>query len=294
MMLNRIYLHGRCGLLFVLLFTVNQAFCQHKAKPAGKDLSTGSLFIIGGGERSAELISALVKTANLRQQDYIVVLPMATAEPEASFEAIRKQLSADAKNNIYSFNFTAEKVHHQQWLDSLAGARLIFITGGDQSRFMKVVLNTPVYDAIHQAYKNGATIAGTSAGAAVMSKHMITGNQLLDANYKETFNKLRSDNIEFEKGMGLLDSVIIDQHFIKRSRYNRLLSALTAYPGFDCIGIDEGTAIIVQGKKITVVGVSQVLRIADPENVRIKENHLITFENLRFSVYSKGDKFHLK
>lgn len=294
MMLNRIYLHRQCGLLFVLLFTVNQAFCQHKAKPAGKDLSTGSLFIIGGGERSAELISALVKTANLRQQDYIVVLPMATAQPEASFEAIKKQLSADAKNNIYSFNFTAEKVHHQQWLDSLAGARLIFITGGDQSRFMKVVLNTPVYDAIHKAYKNGATIAGTSAGAAVMSKHMITGNQLLDTNYRETFNKLRADNIEFESGMGLLDSVIIDQHFIKRSRYNRLLSALTAYPGFDCIGIDEGTAIVVQGKKITVVGVSQVLRIADPENVRIKENHLITFENLRFSVYSKGDKFHLK
>lgn len=293
-MLNRIYLHRQCGLLFVLLFTVNQAFCQHKAKPAGKDLSTGSLFIIGGGERSAELISALVKTANLRQQDYIVVLPMATAQPEASFEAIKKQLSADAKNNIYSFNFTAEKVHHQQWLDSLAGARLIFITGGDQSRFMKVVLNTPVYDAIHKAYKNGATIAGTSAGAAVMSKHMITGNQLLDTNYRETFNKLRADNIEFESGMGLLDSVIIDQHFIKRSRYNRLLSALTAYPGFDCIGIDEGTAIVVQGKKITVVGVSQVLRIADPENVRIKENHLITFENLRFSVYSKGDKFHLK
>jgi cyanophycinase len=293
-MLNRICLRIQYVLIFVLSFAVNQAFCQYKTKPVLPVLSKGSLFIIGGGDRSVELINELIKTANLRQRDYIVVLPMATAEPEASFEAIKKQLSAAAKNNIYSFNFTAEKVHHQQWLDSLAGARLVFITGGDQSRFMKAVLNTPVYEAIHKAYENGATIAGTSAGAAVMSKHMITGNQLLDTNYKETFNKLRADNIEFESGMGLLDSVIIDQHFIKRSRYNRLLSALTAYPGFDCIGIDEGTAIIVRGKSITVVGVSQVLRIADPKNVRLRENHLITFDNLQFSVYASGDKFSLK
>ncbi|KIO78505.1 cyanophycinase [Pedobacter lusitanus] len=252
------------------------------------------MFIIGGGDRSPELISKMIETADLSKRDYIVVLPMATAEPEASFEAIKTQLSAVAKNNIYSFNFAGDKVHDRGWLDSLAGARLIFITGGDQSRFMKVVLNTPVYDAIHKAYTNGATIAGTSAGAAVMSKHMITGNQLLDTNYKETFNKLRADNIEFENGMGLLDSVIIDQHFIRRSRYNRLLSALTAYPKFDCIGIDEGTAIIVKGKNITVTGVSQVIRVADPENVKVGKDHLITFEDLRFSLYGPGDKFSLK
>ncbi|MBB5638761.1 cyanophycinase [Pedobacter cryoconitis] len=290
-MFNRICLRMQCMLLFVVLFTINQGFCQNKAKPA---LAKGSLFIIGGGDRSPELISALIKTAKLSKNDYIIVLPMATAEPEASFEAIKTQLSAAAKNNIYNFNFVGEQVHHQPWLDSLAGARLVFITGGDQTRFMKAVLNTPVYDAIHKAYNNGATIAGTSAGAAVMSKHMITGNQLLDTNYRETFNKLRAENIEFESGMGLLDSVIIDQHFIKRSRYNRLLSALTAYPKFDCIGIDEGTAIIVQDKNITVVGVSQVLRVADPENVRLRENHLITFDNLRFSLYAAGDKFSLK
>lgn len=294
MITSKIQLRIQALTFLFLLFVVNSSFAQYKTKPAIPVLSKGSLFIIGGGDRSPELINTLIKTANLRPNDYIVVLPMATAEPEASFEAIKSQLSAAAKNNIYSFNFAGEKVRDQSWLDSLAGARLVFITGGDQSRFMKVVLNTPVYGAIHKAYQNGATIAGTSAGAAVMSKHMITGNQLLDTNYRETFNKLRADNIEFESGMGLLDSVIIDQHFIKRSRYNRLLSALTAYPGYDCIGIDEGTAIIVQGKKITVAGVSQVICVADPEKVKIRENHLITFENLRFSVYGAGDQFKLK
>ncbi|QNK63641.1 cyanophycinase [Pedobacter sp. PAMC26386] len=291
---SKICLRIPYALFFVAFFFVNQSFGQYKTKPVIPVLSKGSLFIIGGGDRSPELIRSLIQTANLRTTDYIIVLPMATAEPEASFEAIKTQLSAAAKNSIYNFNFEGEKVHDRKLLDSLAGARLVFITGGDQSRFMKAVLNTPVYAAIHQAYQNGATIAGTSAGAAVMSKHMITGNQLLDTNYRETFNKLRADNVEFESGMGLLDSVIIDQHFIKRSRYNRLLSALTAYPGYDCIGIDEGTAIIVRGKKITVTGVSQVLRIADPQNVKVRGNHLITFDNLRFSLYAEGDQFNLK
>src|SRR4051794_25051208 len=110
---------------------------------------------------------------------------------------------------------------------------------------MRVVINTPVYKAIHAAYQNGATIAGTSAGAAVMSRYMITGKELVgDTTSNATFKKLRNKNIEFEEGLGLLQFDIIDQHFIVRSRYNRLLSALARFPAFTCIGIDEATAII--------------------------------------------------
>ena len=178
----------------------------------------GSLFIIGGGTRSPELIKSLVKTASMKANDYIIVLPMATAEPEASFDAISKQLAQASKNAIGSLNFNSGNVNDKKWLDSLSGARLIYIVGGDQTKFMKVVVNTPVYQAIHKAYQNGATVAGTSAGAAVMSKQMITGTQLKDTVYKETFNKLWTENIEFEEGLGLLDSAIIDQHFLKRSR----------------------------------------------------------------------------
>jgi len=254
----------------------------------------GSLFIIGGGDRSPELIQSLIKTANMGAKDYMIVLPMSSGEPEASYQAIKKQLSAASANHIGCLNFDASTVNDQKWLDSLTRAKLIFITGGDQSRFMKVLLNTPVYSAIHRAYQNGATVAGTSAGAAVMSKQMITGKQLLDTVYKETFNKLWAGNIQFEEGMGLLDSVIIDQHFLKRSRFNRLISALNAYPNYQCIGIDEGTAIIVQRKKITVAGVSQVLRISDPKNLKIKGQHLIKMDDLRFSLYTAGDQFSLK
>ena len=275
-------LSKRYIVLTMLLLLASQAIAQK-----------GKLFIIGGGSRSPELIQSLIHTADMGEKDYMIILPMSSAEPEASYEAIRKQLVVVSKNNIGSLNFNAENSHDKSLLDSLAKAKLIFITGGDQSRFMKAVLNTPVYAAIHQAYQNGATVAGSSAGAAVMSKHMITGNQLLDTTYTPTFDKIWAGNIEFEEGLGLLESVIIDQHFLKRSRYNRLISALAAYPKFQCIGIDEGTAIIVQGKKITVAGASQVLSISRPKKFKVNAKRLITMDDLRFGLYSEGDQFPL-
>lgn len=275
--------------VFALMLISSVSVAQQKALPKG------SLFIIGGGSRSAELVQKLIKTANMTAKDYMVVLPMSSGDPIGSFNAIKEELSAQSANSIGYLNFTAQDANNKQWLDSLSGAKLIFITGGDQSRFMKVVLNTPIYKAIHDAYTNGATVAGTSAGAAVMSKYMITGSQLVgDTAYSATFNKLLDKNIEFEQGLGLLTSVIIDQHFVKRSRYNRLISALAAHPTFDCIGIDEGTAIIVKGKKIEVAGESQVLRIADPKNLKTTKTGHIKMERLRFNMFTEGDIFYVK
>lgn len=262
---------------------------QQKARPKG------SLFIIGGGSRSEALISDLVKTANLQPTDHIIVLPMASAEPVPSFDAIASQISKVAGNKIGSLNFDSGTVNDQKWVDSLRRAKLIYITGGDQNRFMKIVLNTPVYDAIHTAYQNGSTIAGTSAGAAVMSKFMITGQQALgDTTYRETFNKLWNDNIIFEPGLGLLSTVIIDQHFVKRSRYNRLISALNEYPVFDCIGIDEGTALVVHRNRVRISGDSQVIRLSRPKKLEATPAGLIKFRKAAFSIFTDGDEFKLR
>jgi cyanophycinase len=280
--------------LLVLSFT---SFCAISFSADAQTATSprGSLFIIGGGNRSAELISELIKTADLNPSDHIIVLPMSSAEPDTSFKYISVQLAQACKNTIGNLNFDSVRVNDKKWIDSLKSAKLIFITGGDQNRFMKAVINTPVYGAIHQAYRNGSTIAGTSAGAAVMSKYMITGKQKLgDTTYKETFDKLWSKNVEFEEGMGLLKSVIIDQHFLKRSRYNRLLSALNAFPEFDCIGIDEGTAIIVHHNKARVVGVSQVLKLSKPENMHETSVGLIKMTDLKFSIFTTGDAFKIK
>ncbi|WP_316786911.1 cyanophycinase [Pedobacter frigiditerrae] len=254
----------------------------------------GSLFIIGGGDRSDELIKQLVATSNFKANDYIIVLPMASEIPDTGFKYISLQLKKQTNLTIKNFNFSKHDVNDKKWIDSLAGAKLIYILGGDQNRFMKSVLGTPVYTAIHKAYNNGSTIAGTSAGAAVMSKYMITGKQLLDTVYKETFNKLWDKNVEFAEGLGLLQNTIIDQHFLKRNRYNRLISSLAAHPDLVCVGIDEGTAIIVHGNKATVAGDSQVIRFAVPKGLQNTSKGLIKFSNAEFGVFTAGDVITIK
>ncbi|WP_316851229.1 cyanophycinase [Pedobacter agri] len=275
---------------FLLAFLLGVSLFANAQNKTAK----GNLFIIGGGNRSDALMKQMLHTAELKPSDYIIVLPMASEVPDAGFGTLSTQLQKLDPRTIKNFNFARHEVNDKKWTDSLANAKLIYILGGDQSRFMNVVLNTPVYAAIHKAYQNGATIAGTSAGAAVMSKYMITGKQLLDTVYKETFNKLWDKNIEFSQGMGLLENTIIDQHFLKRNRYNRLISALAAYPDLVCVGIDESTAIIVHGNNATVAGESQVIRLAKPKNLKKTDEGLIKFNQAEFGIFTAGDVIEIK
>jgi cyanophycinase len=255
----------------------------------------GSLFIIGGGERSDALMQQMLNTANLKLNDYIIVLPMSSEVPDTGFGFFAKQMKKLKEGVVIkNFNFAKHDVNDKKWIDSLAAAKLIYILGGDQNRFMKVVLGTPIYTAIHTAFKNGSTVAGTSAGAAVMSKYMITGHHLIDTAAKDGFNKLWDKNIEFSEGLGLLQNTIIDQHFIKRNRYGRLISALAAHPEMVCVGIDEATAIIVQGNKAKVAGDSQVLRFAKPKNLSTTTKGLIKFNQSEFGVFTQGDIIPIK
>lgn len=273
----------------ILFFGIIFLLCLHSfGQPKG------NLFIIGGGDRSPQLIQTLLSTAQLSAKDYIVVLPMATEEPDTAYYYIKSELEKACSNTIANLNFTRKDTANKEWLDSVRHAKLIFLTGGDQSRFMNVVLHTPIQQAILKAYYNGATVAGTSAGAAMMSSHMITGNHLLgDTTYHETFRELRTGNIEIEEGLGLLTSAIVDQHFIVRSRYNRLLSALAKYPALPCIGINEATAIIVHGKNVKVAGESQVIIFSRPQNLKTSPEGYIKFSDVRMSIYTAGDSFQL-
>jgi cyanophycinase len=265
--------------------------CLYVFAQSGSSAIKGKLFIMGGGDRPPSLLQSLITTADMKQSDYVVVLPMSSEEPDTAYYYFKADLETVCKNAIFNFNFTKEKINDKGWLDSLEKAKLVFISGGDQERFMNAVINTPVYNSIHLAYKNGATIAGTSAGAAVMSKYMITGRELTDTVYHPTFNKIEDKNIEFKQGLGLLVNAIIDQHFIARSRYNRLLSALAAYPSLACIGIDEATAIIVQNNKIKVSGQSQVIVMQNPKGLTVTPDRLIKFKDMQFSIYTNGDEF---
>jgi cyanophycinase len=255
----------------------------------------GKLFIIGGGDRSDDLMKQVLDVAELGKKDYIVVLPMSSEEPDSSFIFFKTQMVKLTSNPIVMLNFNKETAQNKTLTDSVQNAKLIFISGGDQTRFMKVVHNTPIKTAILKAYENGSTISGTSAGAAVMSEKMITGNQKLQKEYTGTFSVIKYDNLETDEGLGLLKTVVIDQHFLKRNRYNRLLSALIEFPDLTGIGIDEATAIIVRNNKVEVAGESEVIVFKNPKGiVKAKKDNLISIEKLEMSIYTAGQKFNIK
>lgn len=272
---------NKISILFLLFSLIGNGFAQTK----------GKLFIIGGGSRSAELTQSMLNTAELRPTDYIVILPMATSEPEESVAFLSKQLAPLSKAKIAAFNFTKEEADHKgAWLDSVRHARLIYVTGGDQNKFMDVVRGTKLYTILHQAFQSGATIAGTSAGAAIMSEVMITGEQKDDAKSIQIVSK---DNIVTSSGMGFLKNAIIDQHFIVRSRYNRLISTLLDNPTKTLIGIDEGTAVIVKGNYLQVVGDSQVVLMSSPKNIKVDQRNKVSFSDAKMSLLTQGEVFRL-
>jgi cyanophycinase len=272
-------------LIFVLFLFATSIQAQN---PKGK------LFIIGGGNRSDALMTQLISISDLEKKDFVVVLPMSSEEPDSAYIYFKEQFQKLTPHPIIMMNFDKNTANNKTLTDSLQKAKLIFISGGDQTRFMNVVHNTPIYTAIHKAYQNGSTIAGTSAGAAVMSEKMITGNQKLEKEYSGTFDNIRYDNLETTEGLGLITNAIIDQHFLKRSRYNRLISAMVEFPNLTGIGIDESTAIIVHNNEIEVAGESEVIVLKNPKGVQKTKNNLISIKGLDMSIYNAGQKFKVK
>lgn len=254
----------------------------------------GALFIIGGGSRPAAMIERLIAEADLWQDGYAVILPMSSAEPDSAITWSSEQFLEQGMDRLAGFNFLPGETPDPARVDSVRHANLIYISGGDQNRFMDIVLGTPIMEAIHEAYANGAVIAGTSAGAAVMSEKMITGNELRYPEYRPTFPVIESENLEIARGLGLLDNAIIDQHFVWRSRHNRLITAVLEHPHLPGIGIDESTAILVRGNKAEVVGVSQVLVFRNPGHSRTTYSEKIGGVNLRLDVYLPGEIFSLE
>ena len=256
--------------------------------------SEGKLFIIGGGSRPTSMVERIISESGLDKGGYGIILPMSSAEPDSAVYYAKRQFSKLQIENVYGLHFVKDEKISKTKLDSIVNAKMIYISGGDQSRFMEVVAGTAIEKSIHQAYKNGSLIGGTSAGAAVMSKIMITGNELKHPEYASTFRNLESENLETNSGLGLIRDVIIDQHFVKRSRYNRLLTAIIDYPDMVGIGIDESTAILVIGNSVEVVGESQVVVMRNTEKNSQKYKDKIGAKGIVMDIYLPGEKFKLK
>ncbi len=287
---------------FILILAASLALgttsCQAPAQEKREENDSvaspqGKLFIIGGGKRPAPLVERLVQEAGLREGGWGIILPMSSAEQDSSIYYAKIQFTEAGLSNVDGFEIYDASTLRQSQLDSIRQARMIYISGGDQNRFMEIAGNTLVVDAIKGAYQQGATIAGTSAGAALMSKKMITGNELKHPDYAATFQNIETDNIELKAGLGLLPTAIVDQHFVKRSRHNRLLSAVIEHPQLLGIGIDEATAILVKNDSAEVVGDSQVLVFSNPNASKEEKDGLLGAKSLQLDIYLPTQQFSL-
>ena len=260
---------------------------------AQSNIAKGKLFIIGGGSRPDAMVERIINEAGLKEGGYGIILPMSSEDPDSSVWYANQQFISRGINTVYGVNFRKGQTFSAAKLDSVRNARLIYITGGDQVRFMDVVQRTDIEKAIHEAHDKGALVGGTSAGAAVMSKIMITGNELKHPDYESTFRNIEAANIETKPGLGFIQNAIIDQHFVIRSRYNRLISAVIEYPDVKGIGIDEATAILVSGNTAEVLGDSQVIVFENPKRSKEVRDGKLSAKGIVMNIYLAGETFKL-
>lgn len=233
----------------------------------------GHLLIVGGGRQPDELVAHFVALAGGPGRARIAVLPMASGDAAETGREKAEQLR-DFGAEAFSLDLSRGQAESDSVAAMLDGATGIWFPGGDQARLTRVLLDTPVLEAIHRRYREGAVIGGTSAGAAVMSDSMITGQQRragVDTlgYYGDEFPSVARGTIHLAPGFGLLPGALVDQHFLRRERHNRLLAATLERPRLLGVGIDESTALQVGPDGIwTVVGESVVL-ILDAREARI-------------------------
>ena len=262
--------------LAVSICVVAAHACAHgtagpAAAPVAAEHPRGTLFIVGGGAQPPALVKDFVDLAG-GPHARIAVVPMASEDSTSGPE------KADDLRKLGAQVFVLDIDRRQAGMDSVArlidSVTRVWFVGGDQLRLAKVLRETPVLRAMQARYAAGAVIGGTSAGAAVMSDSMITGNQRRPeadsvGYYGDEYPNITRGAIQIVPGLGFLHGVIVDMHFIRRERANRLLAAVLERPSLLGIGIDEGTAVRVDPDgRWTVLGRSAAI-ILDARDARL-------------------------
>jgi cyanophycinase len=207
----------------------------------------GAIVAVGGGDSNDAIVARTLELAGGRNA-LVAVLPQSSERPDAGDSSVEMWKKAGAREaRKVSFDDRAEARR------AIESATLIWMPGGDQNRFMSAIAGTGLDDLIRARHTAGVTVGGTSAGAAILSKVMLTG----DADLKG----VGTGTTATAPGLGLWPDVIVDQHFLARQRESRLISAVLDHPALVGVGIDEGTAVVVQGTQLEVVGKSAVLVI---------------------------------
>ncbi len=247
--------------------------CCALALPASAQRAHGTLFIVGGGPQPDALVEEFVRTAGGRGKAHIIVFAMASESGATSGEekaADLRALGATARN-VYVNNAEANTDSIAHLLDGATG---VWFGGGDQVRLANALRGTRTLNAIRARFSAGAVIGGTSAGAAVMSAVMLTGDERHPGGARppsdstEHWLTVARDNTITEDGFALLSNAIIDQHFLRRKRHNRLISLVLEREPHLGAGIDESTALIVEPSGRWRVAGASVVTIYDARRAK--------------------------
>ncbi|HEX5180543.1 MAG TPA: cyanophycinase [Gemmatimonadaceae bacterium] len=232
----------------------------------------GTLFIVGGGEQPKELVQAFVDLAG-GTRARIAVVPTATEESaEAGKEKVDELRGYGAQ--AFVIDVSRAEAQSDSIVKLIGTATGIWFGGGDQVKLADSLVGTAALRAMLARYEAGAVVGGTSAGAAVLSDSMITGNQKRpDADsvgyYGDEFPNIARGAIQIKPGFGFIRNAIVDMHFIRRERANRLLEVVLERPSLLGVGIDEGTAVRVDPDgKWTVLGRSAAI-VLDARDARV-------------------------
>jgi cyanophycinase len=282
-------------MLLALLGCAGSASLASAHANAADDVK-GTLFIVGGGSQPLDLVRQFVDLAGGPGKARIAILPMATSDAVvtgAEKKAQLDSLGADA----FVVNITRAQADDDSVARVLAGATGIWFPGGDQTPLAAALLGSAALRTIHARYRAGAVVGGTSAGAAVMSDSMITGNQFYPgvtaAVDSPAFARIGRRMIEITPGLGFLHNAIVDQHFIRRQRENRLISVVLERPALLGVGIDEGTVLkVAPDGRWSVLGRSAVI-VVDARAARVTpaSQSLLGATNVQISVLPAGSTY---
>lgn len=265
---------------------------QTAPRNASLGRALGTLIIIGGREDKSGEMKILKKISEHTGNGRLLIVTAASEVSDQVWQeyfTIFKKLGVKSIEHLYVKQ--PEETHEIDIAEMFKDVTAVFFTGGDQLKVTTKLGGTPVMDAVTEVFKNGGTLAGTSAGASIMGKTMLIGGENAESH--------KVGNWMMAPGLGFVENMIIDQHFAQRGRIGRLLGAVALNPGILGIGIDEGTAIIVKEDRFQILGENAVY-VVDGRGVtytNISEasaEQTMSMHDVRLHILADGESFDLK
>jgi cyanophycinase len=239
------------------------------------------------------ILKRIIDESKHKELSRIEVVTTASKIPKEIGPEYVKALSYLGANNVDILDIVRrEQASDLEILERLKAADVVMFTGGDQLRLTSILGGTPFHDILLEKYRNEDFIyAGTSAGAAAASNNMIYQGSSSEA--------LLKGEVKITSGLGLIDDVVIDTHFVQRGRIGRLFQAVVGNPKVLGIGLGEDTGLLItNGRQMEAIGSGLVIlvdgrEIKDTNLTQIELGQPISISHLVTHVMSKYDTFNL-